>query len=152
MPAPLPATELNLPPFAPELLNEIGSLCEALFGANDIDISWRLTRMPAASVFLMRGEMGLPIAFKAGYASAQGRYYSWLGGVHPDHRRRGLAGELMRQQHRWLVEQGYSLVETLARRENTAMALLNLQHGFVIGGMRTEAESVKVLFSKTLPA
>ena len=90
--------------------------------------------MPAVSVFLLRDEAGMPIAFKAGFACAQRKYYSWLGGVHPAHRGRGLAGLLMLQQHRWLAGQGYILVETSTQRDNSAMSQLNLrqQPGMIV--------------------
>jgi GNAT superfamily N-acetyltransferase len=142
--------ELHQPPLGAGLMSEIASLCHAVFGPNDIDLEWRLTQMPAVSVFLLRDDAGLPIAFKAGFASAQHKYCSWLGGVHPGHRGRGLASQLMQQQHRWLAEQGYTLVETSTQRGNSAMAQLNLRHGFVVSGMRTETDRVQVLFAKTL--
>jgi hypothetical protein len=42
------------------------------------------------------------------------------------------------------------VVETSTQRGNGAMAQLNLRHGFVVSGMRTETDRVQVLFAKAL--
>jgi predicted GNAT superfamily acetyltransferase len=106
--------------------------------------------MPDVSVFLATSDSRL-VGFKAGYAVGERKYYSWLGGVHPDFRRRGIAAELMQRQHRWLAERGYAVVETAVEQENTAMAQANLRHGFSVCGVRTEPQRVQILFSKPLP-
>jgi GNAT superfamily N-acetyltransferase len=54
--------------------------------------------------------------------------------VHPDARRQGVAGELMRRQHEWAQSQGYTEIETQTRAINNAMIILNLKSGFHICG------------------
>jgi predicted GNAT superfamily acetyltransferase len=127
----------------------LAQLGAAVFGAPKADLGWRLEHMPSASV-ACASEAGRLVGFKAGYATGRHRYYSWLGGVHPDFRRRGIAAELMRRQHAWLRERGFETVETAADRDNLAMIRANLEHGFTVCGLRHKADRVQVLFSRDL--
>lgn len=140
---------LELPPFSPSLVAELAELCEAVFGLSDLDLQWRLGNMPCPSVFSATSGSQL-VAFKAGYAMSQSKYYSWLGGVRPEFRRHGIASKLMESQHQWLQGWEYKCVETAANQENLAMCQLNLKHGFVVCGLRHEPHRVQVLFSKSL--
>ena len=79
------------------------------------------------------------VGFKLGYDREVGVFYSWLGGVRRDHRRRGVAAALMVMQHSDLRRDGYRCVETRARAENSAMIILNLKHGFEITGTEFDA-------------
>lgn len=141
---------LQLPPYSAEFVEELVALNNLIFGDIDPDyVRWRLHNMPHTSTFYAESASELT-AYKIGYAMTQTKYYSWLGGVHPDHRREGLASELMKRQHNWAAEQGYQLIETSANKENVAMARLNLSHGFTICGTRAEPDRVQVLYLKIL--
>lgn len=75
------------------------------------------------------------VGYKFGYQDRPGRFYSWLGGVHPDFRRQGVASALMRQQHRLLRRAGYREVRCHTRNRFRGMLILSLRHGFEIIGM-----------------
>ena len=75
------------------------------------------------------------IGFKIGYARFKGIYYSWLGGVAPDYRRKGIARELTRYQHRLCADRGYVEVQTETMGTNQAMLILNLREGFEVSGV-----------------
>lgn len=79
---------------------------------------------------------GRLVAYKLGYRTGNRResFYSWIGGVHPFHRRKGLYRALTRLQHDWARQQGFIHVETHTWGDNTAMLILNLQEGFVAIG------------------
>ncbi|MBZ0136550.1 MAG: GNAT family N-acetyltransferase [Planctomycetes bacterium] len=79
---------------------------------------------------------GVPVAYKLGYRTGNRRecFYSWLGGVHPNHRRKGLARVLTRIQHTWAAERGFTYMETHTWGDNPGMMILNLQEGFVAAG------------------
>lgn len=139
---------LELPPFSPSLIAELGSLSEAVFLSPVTDIQWRLEKMPCASVFCARSGSQL-IGFKAGYAMSQTKYYSWLGGAHPEFRLKGVASKLMERQHEWLQACGYKLLETATDQDNLPMYKLNQKHGLVVCGLRNEPHRVQVLFSKS---
>lgn len=139
----------SLTPLPALLVQEISELSELVFSPPTIDHHWRLQRMPEVSVFYARSDRRL-IAFKAGYAVAQRKYYSWLGAVHPDYRHRGIARQLTGMQHAWLVEHGYGAVETSSRADNSIMAHLNLTTGFIMQGTKLEPHGLQVLWSKRL--
>lgn len=139
----------HLRKLAPELISEVASLSEQIFEPPAIDYFWRLTRMPEVSLFCAREE-GRLLAFKAGYAIAERKYYSWLGAVAPDRRNQGIASELARRQHAWLRECGFSVVETSSRNNNSIMTRINLASGFVMIGTKIEPHGVQVLWSKKL--
>ena len=122
--------------FDGELLDEFTTLARKVFGgANRENLLWRLERMPDVTFFAAKRDNSL-IGFKVGYAATTTRYYSWLGGVDPLWRSKGVARELMIHQHRWLKESDYSLVETSVNQDNNAMVSLNLSVGFKVSGMQ----------------
>lgn len=148
--------QLEQHPIQPARLNEILELLEAVFPEVDPegmwrrDTAWRIGNMPEFTLFEARERERL-IGCKMGYAHTQTRYYSWLGGVHPEFRRRGIATELMRRQHLWLLENGYRTVETGARQDNHDMAKLNLASGFSVVGIRYKGQVPDVIYEKRLP-
>ncbi len=143
--------DLLLPPFDDAFLRRLDELAAHVFEQPSLDVRWRLARMPEASAACAWAELRL-VGFKLGYAMTETKYYSWLGGVHADFRRRGVAGELMKTQHAWAAARGFAMVETSADQDNAAMARANLRHGFAVAGLRSEPRRVQVLFLKPLPA
>lgn len=138
------------PPLDAAVVANLVDLSAVVFGRSDPQyVHWRVAHMPDVSVVYATTD-GRLVGFKAGYAVGERKYYSWLGGVHPEFRRQGIASELMIRQHRWLAERGYTLVETAVDQENQAMAQANLRHGFSVCGVRTEPHRVQILFSKRL--
>jgi predicted GNAT superfamily acetyltransferase len=141
---------LKLAPFDAEFVDALTQLSRSAFGQTEREyVEWRLTHMPVVTAFVALSGDRI-VAFKVGYATSRTKYYSWLGGVHPDFRDKGLASELMRRQHAWLTERGFSSIETAANQENHAMARLNLAHGFSVSGVRSTPGKTQVLFSKQL--
>lgn len=147
-----PDYSLIQPPFTRQCRSELRELSETVFGPQDAtaaeDFAWRLASMPMFTAFTARSE-GQLVGFKLGYAHTRHRYYSWLGGVHPEYRHQGIARTLMANQHSWLIDAGFSIVETSAREENAAMIGLNRSCGFAVIGRR-EAQFVDIILSKTL--
>lgn len=132
-------TKLSEAPFSQAFISEFTEMAERVFGGaadrNWLDsLKWRLERMPDVTVFV--AEAGSrSVGFKAGYAMARDRYYSWLGGVDPDFRKRGIAKELMNQQHSWLRGSRFQLLETHVEQDNSAMIQLNLKSGLGVTGL-----------------
>jgi len=143
---------LDLPPFDVAVVDELEALTVGVFGtAAPQYVSWRMSSMPDVSALLAIAA-GSIVGYKVGYAKSQRKYYSWLGGVDPEFRRRGIASELMQRQHEWIAARGYTVVETAADQNNTAMAQVNLRHGFSVCGVHVEAARTQVLYSKSLGA
>ena len=146
------AYRMDLPPFDASVVDELESLNSGVFeSVAPRYVSWRMSSMPDVSAFLAIADDKI-VGFKVGYAMSQRKYYSWLGGVHSEFRRRGIASELMERQHKWIAARGYTVVETSANQENVAMAQVNLRHGFAVCGIRVEPARTQVLYSKELPS
>lgn len=75
------------------------------------------------------------VGYKFGYQDRPGRFYSWIGGVDPEYRRRGIASRLMEKQHRLLERAGFREVRCHTRNRFRAMLLLSIAHGFDVIGL-----------------
>ena len=65
-------------------------------------------RVSLALVALWDGELA---GFKVGYPSElPEQFYSWMGGVRPEFRRKGIATALTEEQERWTKEVGFRAV------------------------------------------
>lgn len=92
-----------------------------------------------------------PVGFKIGY-ERDGSFYSWLGGVVPAHRRRGIARRLAEAQEEWARAQGYDHINFKTRNQHRAMLIFALNNGFQIVGFR-QKETVatnRILLRKPL--
>jgi GNAT superfamily N-acetyltransferase len=127
---------------AAELLS---ALCQSAFeGFDDSYLRDRLPKMTDPDLWLAEAE-GEPVGFKLGYRRGARLLYSWLGGVVPEWRGRGVARALMERQHEHAPAQGYALVETRTRAANNAMMLLNLSCGFHVCGYEVDARGNPVV-------
>ncbi len=91
------------------------------------------------------------VGMKIGYEEKPGYFYSWLGGVLPNFRRRGIASKLMLAQHDWCKKNGYSYVETRTRTNNPEMMILNLKARFKPEGFVIDPKhGPQIIFIKTL--
>lgn len=91
----------------------------------------RLTGVP--HLILVAEEKGSLLGFKVGYErEPDGSFYSWMGGVLPSGRGRGVAAALQKAQHQWATEQGYTLIKFKTRNKHKAMLQFALKHGFYL--------------------
>jgi predicted GNAT superfamily acetyltransferase len=119
---------------------ELLALCEAAFGEfSPAYLSDRLVRITDPCLVAARRADGSLAGFKLGYRRGTALFYSWLGAVHPDSRRQGIARELTLRQHDWAKAQGYRRVETRTRAVNRAMLILNLAAGFEVYGFENDS-------------
>jgi len=139
-------------PFSERFIDQFVKASEKIFG-QDADeawlnsLRWRLTNMPDVTVLAVEKD-GHLIGYKAGHALAYDRYYSWLGGADPDHRRQGIGSLLMDAQHKWLRSSRFKQVETYVEPKNTAMVQLNMKHGFVVGGQFMKGDKPFLIMQK----
>jgi GNAT superfamily N-acetyltransferase len=138
-------------PFEKPVIDQVFDCSKAIFKipTKRTEMDWRLMHMPDVVVHtaLWDGELA---GFKIAYATRRRRLYSWLGGVLPGFRRRGVARTLMEAQHSWAKEKGYLNVETGTVRNNVAMIALNLSSGYEIIGTYARAGTTRVLMAKRL--
>ena len=75
----------------------------------------------------------IPIAFKIGYDRySDGSFYSWMGGVLPNYRRKGIANNLADRQEIWAKKKGYNSIKLQTRSKHNAMLALAINRGFQI--------------------
>lgn len=122
----------------------LAPLCARIFERFDPAYLDRLAHVaePLLCRALAGGEL---VGFKLGYRRGDALFYSWLGGVDPDWRRRGIADRLIMLQHEALAARGYRFVETRTRAVNAAMLIVNLRAGFTISGYETDAKGIAVV-------
>ncbi len=74
-----------------------------------------------------------PIAFKIGYQRhSDGSFYSWMGGVLPNYRRKGIANNLADHQEAWAKKNGFNSIRIQTREKHKAMLALAINRGFQI--------------------
>ena len=134
----------------PALIARIGELLVACFGEPFPRFRQRLHGKPDLHLVLATdGERA--VGFKLSYRRGQDECYSWLGGVHPDYRRRGIARALMRQQHAWAHGAGYQSVTTEPENRYRSMLILDLQEGFeIVGTYFHDSGQLRILLRKAL--
>jgi ribosomal protein S18 acetylase RimI-like enzyme len=82
-----------------------------------------------------------PVGFKVGYQrEADGSFYSWMGGVLPDFRRRHAARLLAEAQEKWVAAQGYRRITCKTRNRHKAMLLFALKNGFRITAVEPQPD------------
>ena len=147
--------ELAIARFAGALPREVEStvqdLLEVAMGSRKPELASRLASYPKTLVQVATVG-GDPAGVKVAYQDRPGVLYSWLGGVHPAYRRRGLGRMLTRDQHAWAKEQGFQRVTMKTRNQWREMLLLAIQEDFDVVGVehRPEDGELMILLQKDL--
>jgi GNAT superfamily N-acetyltransferase len=129
--------------------DELLELCRVAFEVFVPEyLTSRLVHVVDPSLMTARFANGTLAGFKLGYRRGATLFYSWLGAVHPDSRRQGVAAELMRRQHDWARSQGYTEIETQTRAANNAMIILNLRSGFRIRGFGLDTMGREIVIQR----
>ncbi len=132
-------------PFDGATIEALWPLASAVFQSDDREyFEWPLLHMRDLSIQRAR-DGDTPVGFKIGYAETSKRYYSWLGGVAASYRRQGIAAELLRRQHQWVRQRGYSSIQTATTEDNAAMLALNLSMGFRVIGTYNRGKGLRVM-------
>ncbi|AML56098.1 Protein export cytoplasm protein SecA ATPase RNA helicase [Serratia rubidaea] len=95
---------------------------------------------------------GQPAGFKLGYQTGDDTFYSWLGGVLPAFRRRGVAGRLLEEQERWARTQGFRRLTVKTRNQFRGMLMLLIARHYRIITLEKKGEvaDYRLLLEKTL--
>ncbi len=99
-------------------------------------------------------DAGAMSGFKLGYAESDTGFYSWLGGVLPHARRKGLARQLLLAQEAWVIERGYRTIRVKSRNRYRNMLQLLLSENYHIVDIEPQdlIEDNRIGFSKALQA
>jgi predicted GNAT superfamily acetyltransferase len=131
------------------IMTGILDLHENIFGVSE-DLISKMTKKPnLLIVTAMNGEK--VIGYKIGYEINKDIFYSWLGGVDSNHRKDGIATQLMIKQHQILKENGYRTVQTKTMNKWRGMLLLNIKNGFDVTETYIDDNGLhKIILEKSL--
>lgn len=94
---------------------------------------------------------GQPIGFKLGYLE-KGYFYSWLGGVVPAFRNKGVASHLAKKQELMLLKKGIKKIRFKTLNRFRGMLIFALKNNLQIIGTEpfTQENTIKILLEKQL--
>lgn len=94
-----------------------------------------------------------PVGMWIGYEDRPGLFRHWLGAIHPDFRREGVARQLQEAEHSWAVEHGYHAIRCEATNRQREFVQFAINTGFDIVGIRYESERADnmVVFERQFP-
>uniref|UniRef100_UPI004047AF61 GNAT family N-acetyltransferase n=1 Tax=Algoriphagus sp. TaxID=1872435 RepID=UPI004047AF61 len=107
-------------------------------------------RLSLALVAIWEGELA---GFKVGYQSELPEtFYSWMGGVIPEFRGKGIATALAEEQERWAKAQGFTAVFFKTRNRFPAMIQFGIKRGFKIVDLHPKGgiEDYRIVMHKNL--
>ena len=108
----------------------LSPLIDGLAPVSEHEVACRLAHAP---LILVAERSGRAVGFKAGYDRwLDGSYYSWLGGVLPDHRGAGVASALIDAQEAWCREHGYGSIRVKTRNRFVAMRVVLARNGYLV--------------------
>ncbi|MED4017150.1 GNAT family N-acetyltransferase [Sutcliffiella cohnii] len=113
-----------------ELMKGIQELHQKVFGTSE-DLLTKMKTKPTLLIHIAIEDEKI-VGYKIGYTLSGDLFYSWLGGVDPSYRNKGIASMLMKIQHQYLKEKGYKTVQTKTMNKWRNMLLLNIKSGFDI--------------------
>ena len=93
------------------------------------------------------------LGFKVGYQSdTPDTFYSWMGGVRPEFRGKGIATALAEEQERWAKAQGFTSVFFKTRNRFPEMIQFGLKRGFKIVDLlhKGGVEDYRIVMHKNL--
>ena len=107
-------------------------------------------RLHLALVAEKEGEL---LGFKVGYQSDKpDTFYSWMGGVRPEFRGKGIATSLAEEQERWAKAQGFTDVFFKTRNRFPGMIQFGVKRGFKIVDLHPKGgvEDYRIVMHKDL--
>lgn len=93
-----------------------------------------------------------PAGFYIGFELKPTMYFSWFYGVLPQHRRQGIASQLMDAVHAWVAEQGYDGLRFECHNQHRPMLHLAIERRYDIMGIRWDPDRGDnlVIFERSL--
>lgn len=94
------------------------------------------------------------VGFKVGYDKFEDgkNFYTWMGGVLPDFREKGIAAALAKKQEAWIVQNGFQNVILKTRNKHQGMLIFAIKNNFKIIELepRDNLEESRILLKKSL--
>jgi len=94
------------------------------------------------------------VGFKIGYDKFEDgkNFYTWMGGVLPDFRQKGIADALAKKQETWIAQNGFQNVILKTRNKHQGMLIFAIKNNFKIIEIeaRDNIEEYRILLKKVL--
>ena len=123
------------------------------FGNKAYDLEEYQKRLHPPFLVLIGYYQEQAVGFKAGYSRGdEGYFYSWMGGVLPAFRKKGLAKILAQSQEQWARDQGFQTIWFKTRNQNREMLHFALSNGFNITEVQPKAniDHYRIILEKSL--
>lgn len=134
-----------------ELLQTILEVYKAIFADYKLDFFRSRIYEKKDLLIALCYKQNTLVGFKIGYRYNETTFYSWVGGVLPEHRKKGIAKTLAKLQEEKVIASGYSKLRTKSMNRFKPMMILNLKNGFDIVQVYTnDSRQTKVVFEKLL--
>lgn len=93
-----------------------------------------------------------PVGLWIGYEERPQLFRHWLGVVHPEFRREGIARQMQEAEHAWAAENGYDAIRCDAMNRQREYVAFAIESGFDIIGLRYEDSRADnmIVFEKSL--
>lgn len=124
-----PAAACAIEEASPERIASVMARVPELSAMSAPEIAARLDRRSLAQVAVIDGD---DVGFKVGYADTPSRFYSWIGGVVPEHRGGGVARALLDSQHAWCAAQGFETIEVKTYNRFRGMLKMLIAAGYEV--------------------
>ncbi|AUC16657.1 hypothetical protein BTO06_16545 [Tenacibaculum sp. SZ-18] len=107
------------------------------------------TKEDVVSIIAYKNEV--PVGFKIGYRYNESTFYSWVGGVLLNHRKKGIAKKLAASQESIAKEKRFTRLRTKSMNRFKPMLILNLKNGFdIVQVYINEKGQQKIVFEKEI--
>lgn len=123
------------------------------FGNDAYDLEEYRKRLKPPSLVLIAYQGSKAVGFKAGYQRGDPHsFYSWMGGILPEYRRKGHATALADRQEQWAREHGFNRIWFKTRNRNRAMLHFALGRDFNITEViaKPQVEDYRLILEKKL--
>lgn len=130
-------------------LDAVVTLYQILFKDAQVDFFIDRIKSKEALLSILAYCEAQVVGFKTGYRYNNTTFYSWVGGVHPLHRKQGIATKLAQLQESWVRENKFKKIRTKSMNRYKPMMILNLKNGFNIIDIYTnDVGQTKLIFEK----
>lgn len=134
-----------------ELLEEILVVYKSIFDDYKVDFFKNRILQKEDLIIILCSQYNELVGFKIGYRYNDVTFYSWVGGVLPEQRKKGIARRMAQLQEQKVKEKGYQKIRTKSMNRFKPMMILNLKNGFEIKSMYTnKVGQTKIVFQKLL--
>ena len=134
-----------------KIYREMVELYSELFNDSDLDFFKQRIEEHSKLLSVLAYSKNQLIGFKVGYPYDYKTFYSWIGGVLPNYRQRGVGTQMAKIQEDFAKSDGFKKLRTKSMNSYKAMMILNLKNGFDITTVYTNTKGqTKIVFEKEL--